>query len=54
MFSYYFLNNYYFNLHYMYDKGHAAADLEDPLICFKVLKKMREQIWPMKCWTSNN
>lgn len=23
----------------MYDKGHAAADLEDPLICFKVLKK---------------
>lgn len=44
MFSYYFLNNYYFNLHYMYDKGHAAADLEDPLICFKVLKKMREQI----------
>ena len=29
----------------MDDKGHAAADLEEPLICFKVLKKkMREQI----------
>lgn len=31
----------------MYDKGHAAADLEDPLICFKVLKKVREQIRPL-------
>ena len=54
MFSYYYFLNNYFNLHYMYDKGHAAADLEDPLICFKVLKNLREQIWPLSEWNAEH